>query len=94
MTRFFTCMTVALLVSSFTLFSGMDEVITAMKTGNSAQLAKYFDNTIEITMPDKTFKEITVEDWELSNDGKTLIIHRTDDTSRGKMQFDMVFVKN
>ncbi len=82
MTRFFTCMAATLLVSSFTLFSGMDEVITDMKTGNSAQLAKYFDNTIEITMPDKsnTYSkpqaELVLKDFFTTNPVKNFeVIH-------------------
>lgn len=47
----------------------------------------------EIPMGDMPFKGITVEDWQLSADGKTLTIHREDETPRGKMQADMVFVK-
>lgn len=48
----------------------------------------------EIPLGDTTFKGITVEDWQLSPDGKTLNIHREDDTPRGKMQADLVFVKD
>ena len=48
----------------------------------------------EIQMPDRTLKGVTTEDWELSADAKTLTIHRTDDTPRGKMQSEMIFVKN
>src|SRR5205823_1385917 len=42
-----------LLLSSFISIS-IDEVISAMKTGNANQLSKYFDNTVEITLPDKS----------------------------------------
>lgn len=33
---------------------GIDVVVAAMKSGNAAQLSRYFDNMIEITMPDKS----------------------------------------
>jgi hypothetical protein len=33
------------------------------------------------------------EDWRLSPDGKTLTIHRIDNTPRGRMEFDMVFLR-
>ena len=39
---------------SFRLFGILDDVIGAMKAGSSEQLAKYFDNVVEITMPDKS----------------------------------------
>ena len=42
------------LLSSFTLYSSIDEVVSALKTGNTAQIARFFDNTVEITMPDKS----------------------------------------
>nr|WP_082886635.1 DUF4783 domain-containing protein [Flavisolibacter tropicus] len=34
--------------------SGLDEVISALRTGNATELAKYVDDNIEITLPDKT----------------------------------------
>ena len=39
---------------SFRLFGVLDDVIGAMKAGSSEQLAKHFDNVVEITMPDKS----------------------------------------
>lgn len=43
-----------LLLTAFTLFSSLDDVVGALKTGNTDQITKYFDNTVEITMPDKS----------------------------------------
>jgi len=54
MKRFFTLLTVGALLSSFTFFSSIEEVITAMKAGNSTEIARFFDNTVEINMPDKS----------------------------------------
>ena len=34
--------------------AGIDDVISAMKTGNASGVTKYFDNYIDITMPDKS----------------------------------------
>jgi antitoxin component YwqK of YwqJK toxin-antitoxin module len=53
MKHFFTLFVIAALFSSFTFFSSIDEVISAMKTGNSAEIARFFDNTVEINMPQK-----------------------------------------
>jgi Domain of unknown function (DUF4783) len=39
---------------SFRLFGILDDVIGAMKAGSAEQLAKHFDNVVEITMPDKS----------------------------------------
>lgn len=48
----------------------------------------------EIPMGDQTFKGVSVEDWVLSADQKTLTIHRADETPRGKMEADMIFLKS
>jgi Domain of unknown function (DUF4783) len=33
--------------------STIDEVINAVKSGNAAQLARHFDNVVEVSLPDK-----------------------------------------
>jgi hypothetical protein len=49
--------------------------------------------TRDIDMPDgAAVKAVTVEDWKLSADAKTLTIHRNDDGPRGKTEY-MIFVK-
>jgi hypothetical protein len=41
--------------SSFTLQnSNIDEVIRALRSGNSTELSKYFDDNVELTLPDKS----------------------------------------
>ena len=54
MKRFFTFLSASVLLCSFTVFSSIDEVVAALKTGNTNQVAKFFDNTVEITIPDKS----------------------------------------
>ena len=44
----------ALLLTAFTKQSGIEDVISAMKSGNASNVAKYFDNYVDITMPDKS----------------------------------------
>jgi hypothetical protein len=47
--------TSVVLLSSFTLQSnGIDEVIGALRSGNSTELSKYFDDNVELTLPDKS----------------------------------------
>ena len=54
MKKIFTFFCLLVVLSSFTILSGLDEVVNAMKTGNFAVVSKYFDNNVEISMPDKT----------------------------------------
>lgn len=45
-----------LLLTSFTLQSqsSIDDVIASIRSGNSAELAKFFDDSVELTLPDKS----------------------------------------
>lgn len=42
-----------MLLSSFKVQGGIDDVIGALRVGNSAELSKYFDDNVELTLPDK-----------------------------------------
>jgi hypothetical protein len=83
MKRFFTLLTIGAILSSFVVFSSIDEVIAAMKTGNSADIARFFDNTVEINIPDKTNNysksqgELVLKDFFSSNTVKSFdVIHK------------------
>ena len=53
MKKFILLLLVCFSLMSFTPFqSGREEMITALKQGNAEQFVKYFDNTIDIKMPD------------------------------------------
>lgn len=56
MKKFFTPFLIAsaLLLSAFTLQSGIDEVISALRSGNASELSKYLDDNVELTLPDKS----------------------------------------
>ncbi len=43
-----------LLLSSFKMQSSIDEVIGALRSGNSSELSKFFDENVELTLPDKS----------------------------------------
>ena len=83
MKRFFTLAFFTVAISSFTFFLGIDEVIYAIKSGNAAQVAKFFDNTVEIGMPDKSNSysksqaEMVLKDFFTNNGVKSFeIIHK------------------
>lgn len=54
MKRFLLISSVFAFLMSFTIVSGINEVIGALKAGNASEIAKYFDNTVEITLPEKS----------------------------------------
>lgn len=43
-----------LVLSSFTTQNGIDQVIGALRSGNSTQLSVFFDENVELTLPDKS----------------------------------------
>jgi hypothetical protein len=66
-----------------TSFVSIDEVVTAIKGGNASQLSKYFDNVIEINLPDKsnTYSksqgELVLKDFFYNNGVKSFeIVHK------------------
>lgn len=83
MKQFFTLIAIGTVLSSFSVFSSIDEVINAMKAGNAAEIAKYFDNTVEINMPDKSNSysksqaELVLKDFFSSHGVKSFtVIHK------------------
>ncbi len=84
MKRFFTMVLPVLLLSSFTAPpAGIDEMVAAMKTGNTVMISKFFDNTVEITLPDKggsyskSQAEIILKDFFANNPVKSFeVIHK------------------
>jgi len=83
MKHFFTLSLLVVLCSSFVKFVGIDDVIAAMKTGNSAAVARFFDKSVEISMPDKSNSysksqaELVLKDFFTSNPVKSFeIIHK------------------
>jgi len=53
MKKFLLFLSVITLLSSFTFIS-FTEVINAIKSGNATEVARYFDNTVEISLPEKS----------------------------------------
>jgi hypothetical protein len=56
MKRFFTpIMSLALVaLTAFNWQGGIDEVIGALRAGSAAEVAKYLDDNVELTVPDKS----------------------------------------
>ena len=83
MKRFFTLLTMGAILSSFVVLSSIDEVISAMKAGNASDIARFFDNTVEINIPDKTNNysksqaELVLKDFFSSNTVRSFdVIHK------------------
>ncbi len=83
MKRFFTLVFIGALLSSFSFFASIDEVISAMKAGNSSEVARFFDNTVEINTPEKSNSysrsqaELVLKDFFNTNPVKSFeVLHK------------------
>jgi cytochrome c len=83
MKRFFFLSLIIGCLSSFAIPIGIEEVIVAMKSGNASAVAKYFDHSVEISMPDKSNSysksqaELVLKDFFASNQVKNFeVIHK------------------
>jgi hypothetical protein len=54
MKKIFTIFAAVVALSSFTVIAGLNDVINGIKGGDAAAIARYFDNTVEITLPSKS----------------------------------------
>lgn len=57
MQKFFTlvCVSAVLFISSaFKVIPGIDDVISALRKGNATEVAKYMDDNVELSLPDKS----------------------------------------
>ena len=54
MKKIFTILAAFVAFSSFTIITGLNDVVNAIKSGNAAAVAKYFDNTVDITVNGKS----------------------------------------
>ena len=83
MKRFLLISLTSLLLFSFTVFSGIADVINAFKTGNASEMSRYFDNTVEITLPEKSSSysksqaELILRDFFAGNSVKSFtVVHQ------------------
>ena len=51
---FLSTVVIAFVLAAFKPIAGLDDVINALKAGNAQELAKYIDDNIEISLPDKS----------------------------------------
>jgi hypothetical protein len=100
MKQFFTFLTIGTLLSSFTFFSGIEEVITAIKAGNAAEVARYFDNTVEINLTDKSNSysksqaELVLKDFFTTNPVKSFTVNHKGENAGSQFCIGTLVTKN
>jgi hypothetical protein len=100
MKKIFTLLTIGALLSSFTFFSSIDEVIAAMKAGNAPEIARFFDNTVEINIADKSSSysksqaELVLKDFFNTNSVKTFTLDHKGENSGSQYCIGTLVTKN
>lgn len=100
MKRIFTLIATTVILSSFSAFLSIDEVVTALKNGDAAQIAKHFDNTIEITMPDKSNSysknqaEVVLKDFFSTNGVKSFEVNHKGENAGSQYCIGTLVTKN
>lgn len=75
--------------------NGLLNVPTLLNAKTGADGKIIITITRDIKLPDKIFKGVTTEEWELGKDGKTLTIKRSDTFPDGRTaSAEMIFVKS
>lgn len=86
--------------SSFLLQGGIDDVISAMKSGNASGVTKYFDNYVDITMPDKSSNysrsqgELILKDFFTNNGVKNFEVKHKGNNDNGDYCIGTLQTKN
>ena len=89
-----------LILSSFTGQNGIEDVISALKSGNASALAKYFDNYVDITMPEKSNNysksqaEIILKDFFSSNEVRGFEVKHKGNNENGEYCIGTLDTKN
>jgi hypothetical protein len=77
-------------LSSFGQKDAIDEVIGALRSGNAAEIAKYFDDNVEITLPSKNDSyskaqaQMILKDFFSNNDVKGFELKHKGDSPGGR----------
>jgi len=98
----FTLLTVAFIAfASFRFQSGIEDVISALKSGNSSSLSRHFDNYIDVTLPDKSSNYSKSQAEQIIKDffGNTgvrnfEVKHKGDNDNKGQFCIGTLHTKN
>ena len=88
-----------IVISSFAQ-GGIDEVISAIKSGNATGVTKYFDNYVDISMPDKSSNysksqgEVILKDFFTNNGIKNFDVKFKGNNDNGDYCIGTIQTKN
>ena len=90
----------SLLVTSYKLIYSIEEVVSAMRSGDASQLSKYFDDRIDIQLPNKsdnysrTQAEMILKDFFSNNSVKTFQVKHTGENNGAQFCIGLLQTRN
>jgi hypothetical protein len=91
---------ISLFLSSFSPSYSIDEVLAALRTGNASQLAKYFDNRVDISLPNKSDNfsknqaEMILRDFFASNEVKNFVVKHKGENNGSQFCIGLLQTRN
>ena len=87
-------------LSSFSVSTSIDEVLSALKAGNANQLAKYFDTRVDISLPNKSDNfsrnqaEMILKDFFASNEVKNFVVKHKGENAGSQFCIGLLQTRN
>jgi Domain of unknown function (DUF4783) len=81
--------TLSIFLTSFGQRNSINDVVSALRSGNAAELSKYFDDNVELTLPiksdsySKAQAQVILKDFFANNDVKGFELKHTGDSPGG-----------
>ncbi len=101
MKKLFTLLFISFSLLSYTTrLPGIDDVVSALNSGNAAQVAKYFDNTVDITLPQKSNSysrsqaEVILKDFLTNNPVRSFTVKHKGDNAGSEFCIGTLVTKN
>ncbi|MBL7699131.1 MAG: DUF4783 domain-containing protein [Chitinophagaceae bacterium] len=93
-------LSLGILFSSFAVTDSIDEVLSALKSGNASQLAKYFDTRVDISLPNRSDNfsrnqaEMILKDFFASNEVKSFVVKHKGENAGSQFCIGLLQTKN
>ena len=90
----------SLFLISFKPFYSIEEVLNALRTGNAAQLSKYFDSRVDISLPNKSDNfsknqaEMILKDFFASNEVKNFLVKHKGENNGSQFCIGLLQTRN
>ncbi|HXB43373.1 MAG TPA: DUF4783 domain-containing protein [Puia sp.] len=90
----------SLVLLSFRPFFSIDDVATAMRSGNANQLSRFLDNRVDISLPDKsdsyskTQAEMVIRDFFITNGVQSFQVQRKGENGGSEFCIGLLKTRN